>query len=106
MEDRDVVCNAYVVRRVAAIWSVAVLAAALGMAFFSFSASGSPVAARGGVRLLANGGKGLKGHWQAWANASLVPTVAGRVTLKLTGCPGLSNVAGCVYADHPRVVYL
>jgi hypothetical protein len=95
-----------VVRRAAAIWSVAVLAAALGLVFFSFSASGSPVAARGGVRLLSSARKGLKGRWQAWADASLVPTVAGRVTLTLSGCPALPKAAGCVYVDHPRVVYL
>ena len=51
-------------------------------------------------------GKKLSGQWQAWANASLVPTVAGQVTIKLSGCPGLPKAAGCVYTEKPRVVYL
>ena len=51
-------------------------------------------------------GKRLSGQWQTWANASLVPTVAGQVTIRLTGCPGLPKAAGCVYTRAPRVVYL
>ena len=51
-------------------------------------------------------GKRLSGQWQSWANASLVPTVSGHVTMRLTGCPGLPKAAGCVYTRQPRVVYL
>jgi hypothetical protein len=58
------------------------------------------------VRLVGANGKQLSGQWQPWANAALVPTVTGRVTLRLSGCPGLPRVAGCVYTRQPRVVYL
>ena len=58
------------------------------------------------VRLVSASGKRLSGQWQAWANASLVPTVAGQVVIKLTGCPGLPKAAGCVYTRQPRVIYL
>src|SRR4051794_22115269 len=67
---------------------------------------GNAVAARGAVRLLVPSGAPLGGQWQAWANASLVPTVRGTVTVRATGCPGLPKVAGCVYTVQPRVVYL
>jgi hypothetical protein len=58
------------------------------------------------VRLVGSNGKRLSGQWQAWANAALVPTVTGQVTMRLSGCPGLPRVAGCVYTKQPRVVYL
>jgi hypothetical protein len=64
------------------------------------------MAARGGVRLAVSSGRLIHGRWQAWANASLVPTVRGRVTLLLIGCPALPRAAGCVYASRPREVYL
>jgi hypothetical protein len=48
----------------------------------------------------------MSGQWQAWANASRVPTISGRVVIKLTGCPGLPRAAKCVYTKQPRVVYL
>jgi hypothetical protein len=81
----------------------------------AWSAGGLPVleAARGAapagdraVRLVSAGGKKLSGPWQSWANASLMPTVSGQVTIKLTGCPGLRNAAGCVYTSRPRTIYL
>jgi hypothetical protein len=58
------------------------------------------------VQLVSPGGRQLKGNWQAWANGALVPTARGRVTVRLTGCPGLPRAAGCVYTNRPRVVYL
>ena len=35
-----------------------------------------------------------------------MPTVAARVTVRLTGCPALPRAAGCVITDRPTVVYL
>jgi len=95
-----------VLRRVAAIVVIAGLLAGSGSPFSSPPASGKPMAARGGVRLAVTSGRLIHGRWQAWANASLVPTVRGRVTLRLTGCPGLPRAAGCVYASRPQMVYL
>ncbi len=58
------------------------------------------------VQLVGDSGKRISGQWQSWANAALVPTVTGRVTMRLSGCPGLPRVAGCVYTRQPRVLYL
>jgi hypothetical protein len=61
---------------------------------------------RKAVRLVTPAGKRTPGEWQRWANRSLMPTVDGRVTLRLSGCPGLPRAAGCVYTRQPRVIYL
>jgi hypothetical protein len=90
----------------AAIVVIAGLLAGSGSTLSSPSASGKAMAIRGGVRLAASSGRLIHGRWQAWANASLVPTVRGRVTLRLTGCPSLPRAAGCVYASRPREVYV
>ncbi len=95
-----------VLRRVAAIVVIAGLLAGSGSPFSSSPASGKVMAARGGVRLAVSSGRLIHGRWQVWANAALVPTVRGRVTMRLTGCPALPHAAGCVYANRPRVVYL
>jgi len=34
-----------------------------------------------------------------------MPTVIGRITVRLTGCPAL-RAAGCVYRKQPRTIYL
>jgi hypothetical protein len=78
----------------------------VGLALPLLQVARGAAAKRGSVRLVAPGGKQLRGHWQAWANASLVPTARGRVTLRLSGCPGWPRAAGCVYTRQPRVVYL
>jgi hypothetical protein len=95
-----------VLRGGAAIIVIGGVLAGSGSSFSSPSASGKPMAARGGVRLAVSSGRLIHGRWQAWANASLVPTVRGRVTLLLIGCPALPRAAGCVYASRPREVYL
>jgi hypothetical protein len=95
-----------VLRRVAAIIVIAGLLAGSGSPFSSSPASGKAMAARGGVRLAVSSGRLIHGRWQTWANASLVPTVRGRVTLRLTGCPALPRALGCVYGSRPRVVYM
>jgi hypothetical protein len=90
---------------VGAIVVIAVLVVVCGSGFFSLSASRRLMAARGGVRPAAVAGKLVHGRWQAWANAALVPTVTGRVTLLLSSCPAAPKAAGCVYPERPRVVY-
>lgn len=62
------------------------------------------VPASGGSQLSISGPR--DGSWQRWARASLMPTVSGRVTLKLTGCPALPRAAGCVYRKRPRTIYM
>jgi hypothetical protein len=84
----------------------AVGAGGAGARGFASSATGGPLAALGGVRLVVRGRARLARRWQAWTDASLVPTVRGRVTVRLTGCPHLPRAAGCVYTKRPRVVYL
>src|SRR4051794_1495569 len=94
-----------VLRRAAAIVVLAGLGSIPGL-LVPRGAQAAPVAARGAVRLVGSEGSPLRGRWQAWANGSRVPTVAGRVMVRLTGCPGLPRAAGCVYTRQPRVIYL
>jgi hypothetical protein len=63
-------------------------------------------AKRGGVQLVERRGAPLPGRWQSWADASLMPTVSGRVTIRLARCPDLPRAAGCVYTRRPRQVWL
>jgi hypothetical protein len=62
--------------------------------------------ALGAVRLVSRSGLRLAGRWQGWADASLMPTVPGRVRVVLSGCPAMRRAAGCVYSKRPRVIYL
>ncbi len=81
------------------------LAVGLGLPLLR-AARGADVAGRRAVLLVSSSGKRLSGQWQSWANASLVPTVGGQVTVRISGCPALPRAAGCVYTNQPRVVYL
>ncbi len=63
-------------------------------------------AAKGAVKLVTPRGRALKGHWQGWADRALVPTVIGRVKVRLAHCPARPAAAGCVYTRRPRTVYL
>src|SRR3954469_8270115 len=82
------------------LWTRAALIAAV-LALAVAPASGGP-----DVSLTSPGGRPLHGSWQRWARASLMPTVGGRITLRLTGCPALPRAAGCVYRKRPRTIYL
>ena len=91
------------------MWVPAAAAAAIALA--AVPASGGPTASSAAraapdLRLAAPGGRPLRGAWQQWARASLMPTVGRRVTLKLSGCPALPRAAGCVYRRRPRTIYL
>lgn len=94
-------------------WSVVLVV--VGSALGSVAAwAAAPVAeqaaraapALGAVKLVARDGRPLPGRWQGYADASLMPTVPGRVKVILTGCPAMPRAAGCVYTRRPRVVYL
>ncbi len=80
------------------VWLPAALAAAM---LAAAPASGDP-----DVSLTGPGGRSLHGSWERWARASLMPTVTGRVTVRLSGCPALPRAAGCVYRTRPRTIYL
>jgi hypothetical protein len=58
------------------------------------------------LTLLAPSGRPLRGPWQRWARSSLMPTVGGRVIVRMTGCPALPRAAGCVYRKRPHTIYL
>jgi hypothetical protein len=60
----------------------------------------------GDLRLVTPRGRSMPPPWQRWAEASLMPTVRGRVTVRLTGCPALPRAAGCIYNRRPRVIYI
>ena len=86
-------------------WVPAAAAAAIALA--AAPASGGPNSrAAADLSVSGSGGRALHGSWQRWARASLMPTVGGRVTLKLTGCPSLPRAAGCVYRKRPRTIYM
>ena len=94
-----------VLRRVGVILVLAGLGGVLGLPLLR--GASRPRSRPRGVRLVGSRRRrDPSGAWQAWANASRVPTVTGTVTLRLTGCPGLPKAAGCVYTRQPRVVYL
>jgi hypothetical protein len=87
--------------------AIAVVACALAGA--PSGAGQSPRAGASAVSALtltAPGGRALGGPWQRWASASLMPTVRGRVTVRLRGCPALPRAAGCVYRKRPRTIYI
>jgi len=63
-------------------------------------------AAKGAVKLVTPRGGPLKGRWQDWADRALVPTVTGRVKVRLVPCPARPAAAGCVYTRRPRTVFL
>ena len=93
-------------RRAIAVVVAAVLCVG---AFASGAAVGSGPrarAAKGAVKLRTPGGRHLPGRWQPWARASLVPTVAGRVTVRRARCPARPSAAGCVYPRRPRTIWV
>jgi hypothetical protein len=63
-------------------------------------------AAVGAVRLVTRRGRPLPGRWQSWADASLMPTVLGRVRVRLARCPARPSAAGCVYTSRPRTIWM
>ena len=80
-------------------WLPAVAAVARALA-------AAPAGAVTELTMTAPGGRSLDGSWQRWARASLVPTVRGRVTVRLQRCPTLPRAAGCVYRKRPRTIFL
>jgi hypothetical protein len=83
------------------LFAVVVLAVAVGGLF-----AGWTVAKPGDTKLVRTNGRAMPKNWQRWADRSLVPTVKGRVTVHLTGCPVLPKAAGCVFNNRPRDVYV
>jgi hypothetical protein len=63
-------------------------------------------AAKGAVKLVTPRGRPLPGRWQQWADRALVPTVAGRVRVRVRRCPARPSSAGCVYTKRPRTVFV
>ncbi len=62
--------------------------------------------ARGKTVLVSRSGRALPARWQRWVRRSLVPTVDGRVTVSLNGCPGHPKAVGCVYSNRLSRVYI
>jgi hypothetical protein len=83
------------------LFAVVVLAVAVG-----WLCAGLTVAKPGDTKLVRANGRAMPKNWQRWADRSLVPTVKGRVTVHLTGCPVLLKAAGCVFNNRPRDVYV
>jgi hypothetical protein len=93
-------------RRIVCFAAIAVVAL-LGCVLVAAGAGTARVrAARGAVKLVTPHRTPLRGRWQSYADASLVPTVVGRVTVRLARCPALPSAAGCVYIRRPRTIFL
>src|SRR3954464_4996728 len=92
-------------RRLVAVVVLAGVCVGLGLPLLR-AARGEKPASTGAVKLVSASGKRLSGQWQSWGDASLVPTVAGKVVVELIGCPALPQAAGCVYTKQPQVIYL
>jgi hypothetical protein len=84
--------------------------AAVAVAMLGALPSGVPAAgtraARHGVTLVTVHGRAIPGRWQAWADASRMPTPATRIRLRLAACPAMPRAAGCVYTRRPRTIWL
>jgi hypothetical protein len=83
------------------LFAVVVLAVVVGTSFAAWT-----IAKPGDTRLVRTNGRAMPKTWQRWADRSLVPTVKGRVTVHLTGCPVLPKAAGCVFRNRRRDVYI
>jgi len=87
------------------LWFAGVAAVA-AMLVAAPAGAGPAPRATAAATLTAPGGSALGGSWQRWASASLMPTVGGRVTVRLQRCPALPRAAGCVYRRRPRTIYI
>lgn len=89
------------------LWFPAALAVVVALVAAPAGAGPAPKA-RGSaeLRMSAPGDRALKGSWLRWARASLMPTVEGRVIVRLQPCPALPRAAGCVYRKRPRTIYI
>src|SRR3954451_25072403 len=75
---RCVVHQVEMLRRLVAVVVLAGVCVGLGLPLLR-AARGEKPASTGAVKLVSASGKRLSGQWQSWADASLVPTVAGKV---------------------------
>jgi len=83
-----------------------VAAGALAAGSSGQATTSSARAAKGAVTLVTPHGRALKGPWQRWADRALVPTVRGRVRVRVAPCPARPAAAGCVYTKRPRTIWL
>jgi hypothetical protein len=63
-------------------------------------------AAAAAAQLVDPAGAPVRGPYQAWADASHMPALDGRVTLRIERCPPRPAVDGCVLFSSPREIYL
>jgi hypothetical protein len=60
-----------------------------------------------GARLVTVHGHALPGRWQAWADASRMPTPRAHIVVRRAGCPAAPKYyAGCVYTRHPKTIWI
>jgi hypothetical protein len=85
--------------------AAALVVAGAAVLWMSGPAAGTG-AARHGVVLVVHGAAPVPVPWQAWADASRMPTPRARITLRLAPCPALPLAAGCVYTRHPRTIWI
>ena len=92
-------------------WLIAVIAGlvpvvAMGAATAEQASTSGAKASRGAVKLVTPRGNALRGPWQRYADRALVPTVHGRVRVRVQRCPARPASAGCVYTKRPRTIFV
>jgi hypothetical protein len=96
----------YVVHRWLLVVGFAAVVSAAYAGLALAGGSSSVRAAKGAVQLLTPRGTPLPGRWQSYADASRMPTIPGRVRIRIARCPALPRAAGCVYSKRPRTIYI
>jgi hypothetical protein len=78
----------------------------MGAAAAEQASTSGAKASKGAVKLVTPRGKALRGPWQRYADRALVPTVHGRVRVRVQRCPARPASAGCVYTKRPRTIFV
>ena len=79
---------------------------AMGAAAAEQASTAGAKASKGAVKLVTPKGRALRGPWQRFADRALVPTVHGRVRVRVQRCPARPASAGCVYTKRPRTLFV
>ena len=78
----------------------------MGAAAAERASTAGAKASKGAVKLVTPKGRALRGPWQRFADRALVPTVHGRVRVRVQRCPARPASAGCVYTKRPRTLFV
>ena len=86
-------------RRLIVVIAGLVPVVAMGASAAEQASTAGAKASKGAVKLVTPRGKALSGPWQRYADRALVPTVHGRVRVRVQRCPARPASAGCRMAS-------